>query len=233
MGNYKNGLETKNLIYSSAKKLFIRKGFAETTLRDIAENVGVKLGLINYYFESKDSLGCAIHKELTEQINLAAEKTFNLTHEITAEQALSYHILSYMVYFEFYRQVPEAARLYCTLCGTKEFPKTLIQELAFYTRSVTNLKNQNLWQEQLSEPSYFDVLHSLLCGMEIQLMKDLILGDLKQPFCLAIDIYLELYFQHIFKDIQIIPDLIKATRKSISSLYCGFDEHENVVIKLK
>jgi TetR/AcrR family transcriptional regulator len=47
---------TEAHIKSSAKRVFIEKGYAATTIRDIAESAGANLALINYYFRSKEKL---------------------------------------------------------------------------------------------------------------------------------------------------------------------------------
>jgi AcrR family transcriptional regulator len=48
------GAEEK--IKIAARKIFTRKGFAATRTRDIAEEAGLNLALLNYYFRSKEKL---------------------------------------------------------------------------------------------------------------------------------------------------------------------------------
>ena len=43
-------------ITDAAAELFLRNGYAQTTLRDIASAVGIKAGSIYYHFESKEAL---------------------------------------------------------------------------------------------------------------------------------------------------------------------------------
>lgn len=43
-------------IKAAAKKIFTQKGFAGTRTRDIAEEAGINLALLNYYFRSKEKL---------------------------------------------------------------------------------------------------------------------------------------------------------------------------------
>src|SRR6201991_4810682 len=43
-------------IKEAARKLFTKKGFAATRTRDIAEEAGINLALLNYYFRSKQKL---------------------------------------------------------------------------------------------------------------------------------------------------------------------------------
>ena len=49
-------LTTEEKIIESARKLFTQKGFSATRTRDIAEEAGINLALLNYYFRSKQNL---------------------------------------------------------------------------------------------------------------------------------------------------------------------------------
>lgn len=49
-------ITTEQKIIQAANKLFIRKGYAATGARDIADEAGTNLALINYYFDSKENL---------------------------------------------------------------------------------------------------------------------------------------------------------------------------------
>ncbi len=55
--------ETEQKIKSAASIVFKQKGFKEARTRDIAENAGVNLALINYYYKSKEALFNEIMKE--------------------------------------------------------------------------------------------------------------------------------------------------------------------------
>jgi AcrR family transcriptional regulator len=50
------GLSTEQKIKAAARKVFHKKGFAATRTRDIAEEAGINLALLNYYFKSKQKL---------------------------------------------------------------------------------------------------------------------------------------------------------------------------------
>jgi AcrR family transcriptional regulator len=56
-------LSTEEKIKAAAKKLFTQKGFAATKTRDIAEEAGINLALLNYYFRSKEKLFEMVMKE--------------------------------------------------------------------------------------------------------------------------------------------------------------------------
>lgn len=47
---------TEEKIKEAARKLFTQKGFAATRTRDIAEEAGINLALLNYYFRNKQKL---------------------------------------------------------------------------------------------------------------------------------------------------------------------------------
>ena len=47
---------TEEKIKEAARKVFTQKGYAATRTRDIAEESGLNLALINYYFRSKENL---------------------------------------------------------------------------------------------------------------------------------------------------------------------------------
>jgi AcrR family transcriptional regulator len=49
-------LSTEAKIRAAARTVFHKKGFAATRTRDIAEEAGINLALLNYYFRSKEKL---------------------------------------------------------------------------------------------------------------------------------------------------------------------------------
>lgn len=60
-------------IMESAEKLFAEKGFAGTSVRDIADDANVNLAMISYYFGSKEKLMETIFKYRGEYITLQLE----------------------------------------------------------------------------------------------------------------------------------------------------------------
>ncbi|HPH64011.1 MAG TPA: TetR family transcriptional regulator [Paludibacteraceae bacterium] len=49
-------VDTENKIKEAARKLFREKGYAATRTRNIAEDAGINLALLNYYFKNKEQL---------------------------------------------------------------------------------------------------------------------------------------------------------------------------------
>jgi AcrR family transcriptional regulator len=58
---------TEGKIKTAARKVFMQKGFAATRTRDIAEESGINLALLNYYFRSKEKLFNEIMMEKMQQ----------------------------------------------------------------------------------------------------------------------------------------------------------------------
>src|SRR5690349_20878884 len=51
-----NDSSTEEKIEEAARKVFTKKGYAAARTRDIAEEAGINLALLNYYFRSKEKL---------------------------------------------------------------------------------------------------------------------------------------------------------------------------------
>ena len=92
-----NELSTEDKILLAASKVFTEKGFSGTRTRDIAEEAGINLALLNYYFRTKEKLFEQVMKvkivllfgqiipivinettSLEEKIDLASEKYFDI-----------------------------------------------------------------------------------------------------------------------------------------------------------
>lgn len=88
---------TENKILIAASKVFTEKGFSGTRTRDIAEEAGINLALLNYYFRTKEKLFQEVMKakvlllfghlipivtdentSLEVKIDLASEKYFEI-----------------------------------------------------------------------------------------------------------------------------------------------------------
>ena len=65
-------------IISAAEKLFSNHGYDGTSVRDIAEQAGINIAMISYYFGSKEKLIQAIFEERTRHLT---EKIDDLLHD--------------------------------------------------------------------------------------------------------------------------------------------------------
>jgi len=80
--------DTRTRILNAALGLFRRKGFEQTTMREIAEEAGVSLGNAYYYFESKEALVMAFyeraHLELPSRVTAAVAPATSLEEQLSA-----------------------------------------------------------------------------------------------------------------------------------------------------
>jgi AcrR family transcriptional regulator len=61
-------ISTEEKIIAAARKVFTQKGYAATRTRDIAEEAGINLALLNYYFRSKEKLFGQVMREKIQQL---------------------------------------------------------------------------------------------------------------------------------------------------------------------
>jgi len=64
--------QTRQSILDAALALFAEKGFAKTTMRDIAARAGMSLGLTYRYFERKEDFAVALYEGMAAELEQAA-----------------------------------------------------------------------------------------------------------------------------------------------------------------
>ena len=67
-------LERERRILAAARRLFDRKGFADTSMEEVAARAGLAVGTLYNYFPSKDQLLFAISRSDTEQLVKIGER---------------------------------------------------------------------------------------------------------------------------------------------------------------
>lgn len=78
---------TEQRIKNAARKVFHAKGFAATRTRDIAEEAGVNLALLNYYFKNKQKLFDIVMAETMYDFLHIVSSTLN-NEELSFEQRI-------------------------------------------------------------------------------------------------------------------------------------------------
>lgn len=68
---------TEEKIKNAARKVFTQKGYSGTKTRDIAEEAGINLALLNYYFRSKEKLFDIIMLESFQEFMKSMISVFN------------------------------------------------------------------------------------------------------------------------------------------------------------
>lgn len=76
----KRSEETRRRIFEAALNLFRERGFAETTMRDIAREAGVALGAAYYYFDSKDAIVMVFYERTQEELAPLVDEALSQAH---------------------------------------------------------------------------------------------------------------------------------------------------------
>lgn len=76
----KKSQETRRRIFEAALALFRKRGFAETTMRDIAREADVALGAAYYYFDSKDAIVMAFYQRTQDELVPLVADALSHTH---------------------------------------------------------------------------------------------------------------------------------------------------------
>ncbi len=87
-------LTTEQKIIEAARKIFTQKGYAAAKTRDIAEEAGINLALLNYYFGSKENLFKQVVNEKFETLFGVISHILSNRH-ITLEEKVKTLISSY------------------------------------------------------------------------------------------------------------------------------------------
>lgn len=87
--------ETELIIKEAAKKIFQSKGYAATKTRDIAEEAGINLALLNYYFRSKKKLYDIIMLETMHAFSAAVTLIIN-DEETTIKEKIELFVEKYI-----------------------------------------------------------------------------------------------------------------------------------------
>ncbi len=93
---YKKGIQTRNLIYQSAKKIFYENGYKKARIQDITDMAGVPIGLFTYYFKSKDGIVQHFFSEFLTQISLHVNESV----DIGTEHSIKRHALVSCIFFD-------------------------------------------------------------------------------------------------------------------------------------
>ena len=157
-------------IIGTAERLFAQKGFSGTSVRDIAEEAGVNIAMISYYFGSKDKLMQALFDERSTQVRMQIEallkddrltpmeKIWVLVEDYVDRMAKRHHFHKIMICEQ--------------VMGKNPFIKAQIHEL-----KLKNLQNIQLLIEQGQHKGHFRKE-----GIDVPLLVNTLVGTVSQAF---------------------------------------------------
>lgn len=107
MSKEKENLDVRERILICAERLFIEKGYSNTSIRDICNEANTNVALVNYYFKSKKGL----YKEI---INLKTEPMIKALKGLSEDRDISSRDKFYRlfdIYSEFYEKNSDLPQL--------------------------------------------------------------------------------------------------------------------------
>lgn len=87
----RRGDDKRAKILDAALALFRKKGFAETSMRDVAKAAGVALGAAYYYFPSKDAIVLAYYDRTQNEHAAEVRAVFAETDDLRARLGACFH----------------------------------------------------------------------------------------------------------------------------------------------
>lgn len=129
MANYKTGIETKEKIYRTARKLFYDIGFVKTTLSEIAKESETNKAMVAYYFENKNNLALEVYNEY-----MVVNKV-RIQNAINEQFPECNHVLKTAIEFRIQNKNcqlnHQLNRFYYELCESNVFMKTESASIGF------------------------------------------------------------------------------------------------------
>lgn len=134
---------TEAKIKEAARRVFMKKGYAATRTRDIAEESGFNLALINYYFRSKEKLFEII---MLENLQLFAGNMLVLLNnrDTTLEQKLE-QVVSH--YIDMFTENPDMPLF--VLSEINDNPENLMKKMG-NREQVENVYLLQQWREKVA-----------------------------------------------------------------------------------
>ncbi|KNZ42475.1 TetR/AcrR family transcriptional regulator [Acetobacterium bakii] len=129
MANYKTGIETKEKIYKTAKKLFYENGYVKTTLSEIAKESETNKAMVAYYFKNKNNLAIEVYNEYMVFNKVKLQNAIN-EHFPGCNHVLKTAI-EYRVQNRNFRLNRQLNRFYYELCESNVFMKTESASIGF------------------------------------------------------------------------------------------------------
>jgi len=87
----KSGQKGRQRLIETSMQLFAEKGFGSVTVRDIAREAGVSIGLISHHFDSKEGLREAVDQYFIERTSKAIERDSKQLSETDFDGIEAYH----------------------------------------------------------------------------------------------------------------------------------------------
>ena len=197
-------INTEAKILEAARTIFHKKGYAATRTRDIAEEAGINLALLNYYFRSKEKLFDIIMLETMQGFFQSLSVVFN-DSSTTLEKKVEVVTESYIDLLLAQPDIPifllNELRNHPSEIGEKFKMKQIIMHSVFFKQWQEATKNN---KQQIPPLQFMISLMSLIMFPFVACPIIKMVGDLKQ----------EQFNKMMVERKKLIPKWVKAIMKS-------------------
>lgn len=160
----KNIEESKNSIMQTAYKIFSEKGYAKTTINEIAEECNTSRTPIYYHFENKEGLYLAIVEDIIEKYIAIFDKylytsealeirLFNIFDTLTKNKDNSEEISHWL--FDVLHESPEAAKIYI---------KTFFEKIT--EKVITTIEVSRISENKITRVESKEIANLFLLALE-------------------------------------------------------------------
>lgn len=138
------GRKTRENIMNTAKKLFYERGYTNTGIQDIAEEAGVKLGTMTYYFKKKTDL-------VGEIYNTYFMGLYNTIGETLGSDATLFtkYCFTMVCFFESILKDSKNARFYYEILAKDASRKERLYLIKTFNRSCLDFFNKTYEKDDL------------------------------------------------------------------------------------
>ncbi|WKN42595.1 TetR/AcrR family transcriptional regulator [Tunicatimonas pelagia] len=194
--NTSKELSTEEKIKQAAAKVFVHKGYAATKTRDIAEEAGINIASLHYYYRSKDKLFELVIGEALKRFSKMMDSTFN--NDMPLHEKIKIFVEKYI---DFIRENPMVPLF--IVAESQHNPET-VDKLMANERTLDKLESQF---EELVEQGAIRKMHHAQFMMNMVSLT--IFPFLMKPLLLhKVGLSLDEYNDLLEERKEIIPEMI-------------------------
>lgn len=204
---YKKGIETQNNIINASKSLFYLQGLNSTTVQKIADLASVNLGLLSYYFKTKNNIINTIFDEFFNKTYSMVESKLGKDIDAILIQMVNERVIYDIIFndtnnFRFFKETID-----------KHIVLKLFEEITYINYNRINIENAFSINENLLK--CYSVIE---CGGRLNLLKNYSNGILNVEYKDLINILASCTPRLLGVDNEVISEYIVKSKKLQDSI---------------
>jgi len=157
MGRSLKGQTTKNKILASSRKLFYLKGYNNTTMREISADADTNLGLIKYYFTSKQNIALLVYWDIFLELE-------DIINQHYPQNDLTRYLLSVLYELSLAIDDDKFYDLFVTVTADYNSNVFFANKIISYIKQFAKFKTDDILQTNLTYYSIFGMKPAIITG---------------------------------------------------------------------